>query len=55
MSFDEHIIIGFMNNVVSNLIRLIILFVFLKSICNLINLVEEKNKFTINIMLKIKS
>lgn len=41
MSFKEHIIVSFMNSIINDLIRLIILFVFLKSICSLINLKEK--------------
>lgn len=41
MSFKEHMIVSFMNSIINDLIRLIILFIFLKKICNLINLKEK--------------
>lgn len=38
MSFNEHIIIGFINNIFSDSIRLAILFILLKKICRFLNL-----------------
>ncbi|MFD3156320.1 sensor histidine kinase [Haloimpatiens sp. FM7330] len=37
MSFKDYITVSFINNIINDIIRIIILFVFLKSICKLIN------------------
>lgn len=41
MSFYEHIIIGFINYITITYVHFVILFIFLKNICNLLNLKEK--------------
>ncbi len=42
MSFKEHMLVGFMNNTFSDFIRSSVLFIFLKNICNFLNLKEKQ-------------
>jgi sensor histidine kinase YesM len=42
MSFKEHMLVGFMNNTFSDFIRSGVLFIFLKNICNSLNLKEKQ-------------
>lgn len=53
VSFNKHIIISFMTNIINDLIRYTILFVFLKNICKFLNLKEKSIKLYENLFLLI--
>ncbi|EJP6471452.1 GHKL domain-containing protein [Clostridium botulinum] len=53
VSFNKHIIISSMTNIINDLIRYTILFVFLKNICKFLNLKEKSIKLYENLFLLI--